>query len=65
MSQDAATHRNLWALTVLLYPYLPSSAETLLAALGAAGETGWDGARLGARGGGAPVGALEPLFPKR
>jgi methionyl-tRNA synthetase len=51
--------------SVLLHAYLPQSTEKLLAALGADGEVGWDGAKLGAAPGGAAVGKLEPLFPKR
>jgi len=50
--------------TVLLHPYLPSTAHTLLGALGAP-ETELTVARFGARPGGAGVSALEPLFPKR
>jgi methionyl-tRNA synthetase len=48
--------------TVLLWPYLPSSAERLLGALGA-GELALSGAELGA-GRIAQVQALESLFPK-
>jgi methionyl-tRNA synthetase len=56
----------LRVVTVLLYPYIPEAAERLLAALG---QTDGDplpleGARLGAVGGGASIGKLEPLFPK-
>jgi methionyl-tRNA synthetase len=52
----------LRAVTVLLWPYLPASAERLLAALGAP-ELSLAGAELGA-GAIARVQALEPLFPK-
>jgi methionyl-tRNA synthetase len=52
----------LRAVTVLLWPYLPASAERLLAALGAP-ELSLAGAELGA-GSIERVGALEPLFPK-
>jgi methionyl-tRNA synthetase len=48
--------------TVLLWPYLPSSAERLLEALGA-GELALSGAELGA-GRIEQVQALESLFPK-
>jgi methionyl-tRNA synthetase len=48
--------------TVLLWPYLPASAERLLAALGAPGLS-LAGAALGA-GGIEQVEPLEPLFPK-
>jgi methionyl-tRNA synthetase len=48
--------------TVLLWPYLPSSAERLLEALGA-GELALSGAELGA-GAIARVQAIESLFPK-
>ncbi len=48
--------------TVLLWPYLPSSAERLLEALGAS-ELALAGAELGA-GSIAQVSAIESLFPK-
>jgi hypothetical protein len=48
--------------TVLLWPYLPTSAERLLAALGAPGLS-LAGAALGT-GGIEQVEPLEPLFPK-
>ena len=51
------------ALTVLLHPYMPATAERLLGALGSPGVSFAD-ARFGAGGGGASVGDLEPLFPK-
>jgi len=54
----------LRALAVLLYPYMPTSTETLLSALAAPGW-GYDGASLASSGGGRTVSALEPLFPKR
>jgi methionyl-tRNA synthetase len=52
----------LRVVTVLLWPYLPDTAERLLAALGAP-DLSLAGAELGA---GRPgrVSALEPLFPK-
>jgi methionyl-tRNA synthetase len=53
----------LRALTVLLAPYIPESAEKLLAALGAP-ETGIDQAQLGAHPGGQATEKLPPLFPK-
>jgi methionyl-tRNA synthetase len=52
----------LRSVTVLLWPYIPASAERLLAALGAP-ELSLAGAELGA-GAIERVGALEPLFPK-
>jgi len=52
----------LRAVTVLLWPYLPASAERLLAALGAP-ELSLAGAELGA-GSIGRVEPLEPLFPK-
>jgi methionyl-tRNA synthetase len=53
----------LRVLTVLLAPYIPESADKLLAALGAP-ETDLAGARFGTHPGGQPVGTLAPLFPK-
>src|SRR5262245_58326567 len=53
----------LRAVTVLLAPYIPESAEKLLAALGAP-ETDIDHARLGAHPGGQATEKLPPLFPK-
>ncbi|HWG08309.1 MAG TPA: methionine--tRNA ligase [Solirubrobacteraceae bacterium] len=52
----------LRCVTVLLWPYLPRSAERLLAALGAPGVS-LAGAALGT-GGIEQVGPLQPLFPK-
>jgi methionyl-tRNA synthetase len=52
----------LRSVTALLWPYIPASAERLLAALGAP-ELSLGGAELGA-GAIERVGALEPLFPK-
>jgi methionyl-tRNA synthetase len=54
----------LRVVTVLLYPYMPGTAERLLEALGRP-ELGLDTARYGAAPGGATVAKLEPLFPKR
>jgi methionyl-tRNA synthetase len=53
----------LRVITVLLTPYIPESAEKLLAALGAP-ETELSGARYGSHPGGQPVTKLAPLFPK-
>jgi methionyl-tRNA synthetase len=53
----------LRVITVLLIPYIPESAEKLLAALGATG-TALEDARYGAHPGGQPVEKLAPLFPK-
>jgi methionyl-tRNA synthetase len=52
----------LRSVTVLLWPYLPASAERLLAALGAP-DVSFAGAELGA-GAIERVSAIEPLFPK-
>jgi methionyl-tRNA synthetase len=52
----------LRSVTVLLHPYLPATAESLLAALGAP-ELSLDGAAYGA-GRIERVSAIEPLFPK-
>jgi len=51
----------LRVVTLMLVPYLPSTAETLLAALG---EEGRGLAELGSRGGGQMVERIQPLFPK-
>jgi methionyl-tRNA synthetase len=53
----------LRVVTVLLYPYMPATAERLLQALGQP-EIELDGARFGARGGSARVTGIPPLFPK-
>jgi len=50
--------------SVLLHPYMPTSVEKLLSALGGDG-LGYAGAAYGPRGSGGRVTALEPLFPKR
>jgi methionyl-tRNA synthetase len=47
--------------TLLLYPYMPETAERLLGALG---EEERALAELGSRGGGQRIARLEPLFPK-
>jgi methionyl-tRNA synthetase len=60
----ASLVEGLRVISVLLHPYMPSSTERLLAALGAP-EVGFDGAAFAARAGGRSVVALEPLFPKR
>jgi methionyl-tRNA synthetase len=59
----ASLVEGLRVVTVLLHPYLPRSAEQLLAALGRP-ELDLEAARYGARGGGQRVEAIEPLFPK-
>ncbi len=51
-------------ISVLLAPYLPSAAPTLLTALGTPGLA-LETAGFAARGSGAQVQALEPLFPRR
>jgi methionyl-tRNA synthetase len=53
----------LRALTVLLVPYIPETAEKLLAALGQT-DTALAGAAYGAAPGGARVERTPPLFPK-
>ena len=45
----------------MLVPFLPDTAETLLATLG---EEGRVLAELGSRGGGQTVERISPLFPK-
>ena len=53
----------LRVLSVLLHPFMPASAERLLAALGHE-KLGLDGATLGAVGGGARITELGQLFPR-
>ena len=53
----------LRAVTVLLLPYIPDTAERLLAALGTP-DTSLEAARYGAHPGGQAVKKLAPLFPK-
>jgi methionyl-tRNA synthetase len=53
----------LRVITVLLHPYIPDTAERLLAALGIDDRT-LDGAGYGAHPGGNRVEAVPPLFPK-
>jgi methionyl-tRNA synthetase len=53
----------LRVVSVLLHPFIPTSAERLLAALGRE-ELGLDTARLGAVEGGAKVSELGQLFPR-
>jgi methionyl-tRNA synthetase len=53
----------LRVVSVLLHPFMPDSAERLLAALGR-GELDLAGARLGAAEGGATLGELGQLFPR-
>jgi methionyl-tRNA synthetase len=53
----------LRVVSVLVHPFMPGSAERLLAALGRE-ELDLDGARLGAVEGGAKVGELGQLFPR-
>jgi methionyl-tRNA synthetase len=58
-----AVAEGLRTVSVLLYPFIPESAERLLAALGRA-DLSIDGARPGAGQVGARIGELEPLFPR-
>jgi methionyl-tRNA synthetase len=53
----------LRVVSVLLHPFLPGSAERLLAALGSP-DLALDGARFGAVGGGATIAELGQLFPR-
>jgi methionyl-tRNA synthetase len=53
----------LRVVSVLLHPFMPASAERLLAALGHE-ELGLEGAALGAVGGGAKLAELGQLFPR-
>ena len=53
----------LRVVSVLLHPYVPESAERLLAALGRE-DRSIDGARFGSGAGGARIGELGQLFPK-
>jgi methionyl-tRNA synthetase len=53
----------LRVVSVLLHPFVPDSAERLLAALGRE-DRSLESARFGSVGGGARVGELAPLFPK-
>ncbi len=53
----------LRVLSVLIHPFMPGSAERLLAALGRE-DLSLEGARLGAAGGGASIGELGQLFPR-
>ncbi len=60
----ASLAEGLRVVSVLLHPYMPSTAERLLEALGAP-STAYGDAIFRAHGSGARVGALEPLFPKQ
>ncbi len=53
----------LRVVSVLLHPFMPASAERLLAALGRE-DRALDGARFGAAPGGARIGELGQLFPR-
>jgi methionyl-tRNA synthetase len=53
----------LRVVSVLLHPFVPGSAERLLAALGRE-DLALEGARLGAAGGGGSIGELGQLFPR-
>jgi len=59
----ASLAEGLRVVTVLLLPYIPETAEKLLAALGAP-ETSLDAARYGRGARGAQVEKVPPLFPK-
>ena len=60
----ASLAEGIRVLSVLLHPYMPSSTERLLGALGAV-DVGYGKAAFGPRSGVAGVILLEPLFPKR
>ncbi len=51
-------------LAILLWPYLPASAEAILAAVGAAPATDWAEAEPGRLPAGARAVPIEPLFPR-
>jgi methionyl-tRNA synthetase len=53
----------LRVVSVLLHPFMPEATDRLLAALGQE-DRSLERARLGAVGGGARVGDLQPLFPR-
>jgi methionyl-tRNA synthetase len=53
----------LRVVSVLLHPFMPTSAERLLRALGRE-DLSLDGARFGAVEGGAQIGELGQLFPR-
>jgi methionyl-tRNA synthetase len=52
------------ALGVMLYSYIPTSAEKILAAVGDPGGIEWERAALGMLVAGSEVHQPEPLFPR-
>jgi methionyl-tRNA synthetase len=58
-----ALAEGLRVVSVLVHPFMPESAERLLAALGRE-DRSIDGARFGADPGGAAISELPPLFPR-
>jgi len=52
------------SLAVMLYPYIPASAEKILAAVGDVGGIEWERAALGTLAAGSEVHQPEPLFPR-
>jgi methionyl-tRNA synthetase len=52
------------SLGVMLYPYIPASAEKILAAVGDPGGIAWERAALGTLKPGSEVRQPEPLFPR-
>jgi methionyl-tRNA synthetase len=52
------------SLGVMLYPYIPASAEKILAAVGDPGGIAWERAALGTLAAGSAVHQPEPLFPR-
>jgi methionyl-tRNA synthetase len=52
------------SLAVLLWPYVPASAERILEAVGDAGAIGWERAGLGLLDAGTAVTQPPPLFPR-
>jgi methionyl-tRNA synthetase len=52
------------SLAVLLWPFIPASAERILDAVGDPGAIGWERAGLGLLEAGTPVSQPPPLFPR-
>jgi methionyl-tRNA synthetase len=60
----ASIAEGIRVVSVLLHPYMPSSTDRMLDAIGCP-DCDYAGAVFASRGSGASVSALEPLFPKR
>jgi methionyl-tRNA synthetase len=54
----------LRVVAIALAPYLPTAAPRILAALGQAEATGWDGVAYGKTAAAEGIAAAEPLFPR-